>query len=98
MEQKSLLRVVVILLGLSYVLFAAAVPATRSLTSRKVDASVQDLLAKQEDLELKSIEEMSEFDQMQESVVEGRMMMVDTADYPPTGANRAHQPRSPGKA
>ncbi|KAI4348506.1 hypothetical protein L6164_009222 [Bauhinia variegata] len=97
MEQKSLLRVVVILLGLSYVLFAAAVPATRSLTSRKVDASVQDLLAK-EDLELKSIEEMSEFDQMQESVVEGRMMMVDTADYPPTGANRAHQPRSPGKA
>ncbi|KAI4301011.1 hypothetical protein L6164_034329 [Bauhinia variegata] len=98
MEQKALLRVVVvILLGLSYVAFAAAVPATRSLKSRKVDASVQDLLVK-EDLDLKTIEDVLELG-TQDRIVEGRMMMMNIADYPRTGPNPAHTPpKSPGKA
>ncbi|KAK7290683.1 hypothetical protein RIF29_05276 [Crotalaria pallida] len=95
MEKKALLWLLVILLGLSFVEYAAAVPATRSSMIGKLVPSVQDHHAK-EDLVmgLRNNEEL--FDMHEEGVVESRMML-DIADYPGTRPNPAHDPKAPGK-
>ncbi|RDX60127.1 hypothetical protein CR513_61762, partial [Mucuna pruriens] len=61
----------------------------------KIDAKGKITSKAHEDLvvDLRNREEL--FD-MKESLVEGRMIM-DIADYPPTGPNHSHTPKSPGK-
>ncbi|KAG5041920.1 hypothetical protein JHK87_005835 [Glycine soja] len=92
MENKALFRLLVILLALFFVVFVAAVPATRSSMIGKIDPLVQDHLAK-EDLVmwLRNSE-----DEMKEGTLETRMLM-DVVDYPGTRPNPAHYPKSPGK-
>nr|KYP63902.1 hypothetical protein KK1_018489 [Cajanus cajan] len=105
MEKKTLFRLLVILLGLSYVVFVAAVPATRSSMIGKMDPLVQDHLAKVLSLSLLicfNLQEdpvmglMNSKEDMKEGIVESRMM-VDIVDYPGTRPNPAHDPKSPGK-
>ncbi|KAK7396118.1 hypothetical protein VNO78_16898 [Psophocarpus tetragonolobus] len=92
MEKKTLFSLLVILLGLSFVVFAAAVPATRSSMIEKMDPLVQDHLAKEDPvMGLRNSEE-----DMKEGIVDSRMML-DVVDYPGTRPNPAHDPRSPGK-
>ncbi|TKY62840.1 hypothetical protein E2542_SST12700 [Spatholobus suberectus] len=94
MEKKTLFSLLVILLGLSCVVFAAAVPATRSSMIGKMDPLVQDHLAKEDQvMGLRNSEELLD---MKEGIIESRMM-VDITDYPGTKANPAHDPKSPGK-
>ncbi|XP_020218414.1 uncharacterized protein LOC109801715 [Cajanus cajan] len=92
MEKKTLFRLLVILLGLSYVVFVAAVPATRSSMIGKMDPLVQDHLAKEDPV----MGLMNSKEDMKEGIVESRMM-VDIVDYPGTRPNPAHDPKSPGK-
>ncbi|KAL2320528.1 hypothetical protein Fmac_029497 [Flemingia macrophylla] len=92
MEKKTLFRLLVVLLALSYVVFATAVPATRSSMIGKMDPIVQDHLAKEDPV----MGLMNSKEEMKEGIVESRMM-VDIADYPGTGPNPAHNPKSPGK-
>ncbi|CAJ1919302.1 unnamed protein product [Sphenostylis stenocarpa] len=84
-------RLLVILLVLSSVVFAAAVPATRSSMIGKMNPLVQDHLAKNPVMELSNSEE-----DMNKGTSESRMMM-DIVDYPGTKPNPAHDPKSPGK-
>ncbi|KAI4301006.1 hypothetical protein L6164_034324 [Bauhinia variegata] len=89
--QKLLL---LILLGFSFFLLSAAVPTTRSLLSNREESSVQTTQI-QVDLDFTNGEEM--FDMGKEFIVEGRMDM-ESADYPGTGANNRHEPKTPGRA
>ncbi|KAK7316033.1 hypothetical protein VNO77_34660 [Canavalia gladiata] len=93
MEKKALLKLLIVVLCLSYVVFAAAVPSTRSFMTSKVDPLVLDDQAKENLVNLSNSEE--QFD-MKEGVKEGRMTL-DITDYPPTGPNHSHTPKSPGK-
>ncbi|BAT84992.1 hypothetical protein LR48_Vigan03g199300 [Vigna angularis] len=92
METKPLSRLLVILLILSCVVFAAAVPATRSTIIGKKNPLVQDHLAKVDPVMGLSYSE----DDMKEEIAESRMLR-DIVDYPGTRPNPAHDPKSPGK-
>ncbi|CAL0322830.1 unnamed protein product [Lupinus luteus] len=94
MEKKALIRLLVILLGLSCIVYAGAVPATRSSMIKKIVPSVQDHQVKK-DLVVGLWNKDEEFD-MEEGVVESRMML-DVEDYPRTRPNPAHDPKPPGK-
>ncbi|KAJ4721347.1 putative Transmembrane protein [Melia azedarach] len=59
----------------------------------QVQVQVQDLLA-QEATEISDSEELLGVDQ---AYIEGRMDMEST-DYPGTGANNHHDPKTPGRA
>ncbi|XP_027353554.1 uncharacterized protein LOC113863949 [Abrus precatorius] len=93
MEKKALISLLVILLGLSCLVFVAAVPVTRSFMTGKMDPLVQHHLPK-EDLVM-GLTNNEELYDMKEGI-ESRMMM-DIADYPVTKPNPAHDPKSPGK-
>ncbi|KAL2335129.1 hypothetical protein Fmac_016342 [Flemingia macrophylla] len=86
------LRLFVILLGFSYVLSAFAIPATRSKNLNGEDTSVLPLA--QDALKLENGEEMLQVD-VEEGLVE-RREVLETQDYGGTGANKDHDPRSPG--
>ncbi|KAH7855842.1 hypothetical protein Vadar_029589 [Vaccinium darrowii] len=89
-HHKGILKLLVLFLGFSFVLSSAAVPASRSLKSFKDDPAVQDLLA-QGEMDMRIDGELSE------GYMEGRMVMEST-DYPGTGANDHHDPKTPGIA
>ncbi|KAF1886120.1 hypothetical protein Lal_00045349 [Lupinus albus] len=93
MEKKALIRLLVILLGLSCILYAGAVPATRSSMIRKMVPLVQDHQAT--DLVVGLWNKDEEFN-TEEGVVDSRMML-DVEDYPRTRPNPAHDPKPPGK-
>ncbi|KAI8562688.1 hypothetical protein RHMOL_Rhmol03G0054100 [Rhododendron molle] len=90
MEHRAVLKLLVLFLGFSFVLSSAAVPTSRSLKSFRDDPSVQDLLAEGE-MDMRIDGELSEV------FVEGRMDLEShtESDYPGTGANRNHDPKSP---
>ncbi|XP_022744330.1 uncharacterized protein LOC111295202 [Durio zibethinus] len=97
MENKGFVRLMLLFLGFSHLLLScSAVPTTRSLKSNKEllpSSSVQDFLA-QDVIKLSEAEELfGEGD----AVNEERMLMQST-DYPGTGANKNHDPKPPGKA
>ncbi|OMO67841.1 hypothetical protein CCACVL1_20281 [Corchorus capsularis] len=87
-------------LGFSYLLLScAAVPSTRSLKSNKElpsSSSVQDLLV-QDVMKLGEAEGL--FGESGNGAIsrEDRMLMEST-DYPGTGANKNHDPKTPGRA
>ncbi|KAI6696998.1 hypothetical protein NL676_017117 [Syzygium grande] len=86
-------RLLVLFLGFSCLLSSLAVPSTRSLkSSRKEDddeVSAPDLLAQD------GIMGMSEGGEI---VFMERRMEMESNDYPGTGANNHHDPRTPGRA
>uniref|UniRef100_A0A6N2KUS7 Uncharacterized protein n=1 Tax=Salix viminalis TaxID=40686 RepID=A0A6N2KUS7_SALVM len=93
MANKFFLEFLLLFLALSFVRSPVAVPTTRSLRSND-EIPVQDLLA-QDAVDL-SNGEMLVLD-MGEGYVEGRMDLQST-DYPGTGANNRHNPKTPGGA
>ncbi|KAE9590219.1 hypothetical protein Lal_00027828 [Lupinus albus] len=95
MIHKLPLLQLLILLIFSFVLSYATVPTTRrSLMLNKEKSSVQTTLL-QGDLVLKNGREM--FDVEEELNVKERMDL-ENADYPGTGANNRHDPKSPGRS
>ncbi|CAJ1947642.1 unnamed protein product [Sphenostylis stenocarpa] len=88
MEKKAL-KLWVVLLFLSYVVYAAAVPATRIPMTKSVEALLLEDHTKEE-------RNQKEVFETKEEAEEGRMIL-DIADYPPTGPNHSHTPKSPGK-
>ncbi|KAL9341963.1 hypothetical protein Peur_065288 [Populus x canadensis] len=88
------LRLLALLLALSFVLSSVAVPATRSLKSNEeIPSEVQDLLP--QDAVISTDGEM--LIDAGEGYIERRMDFEST-DYPGTGANNHHDPKTPGKA
>ncbi|KAJ6877409.1 hypothetical protein NC651_030216 [Populus alba x Populus x berolinensis] len=87
------LRLLALLLALSFLLSSVAVPATRSLKSNdEISSEVQDLLP--QDAVISTGGEM--LIDAGEGYIEGRMDLEST-DYPGTGANNHHDPKTPGK-
>ncbi|KAJ6693893.1 hypothetical protein OIU85_004660 [Salix viminalis] len=85
---------VLLILALSSVLSSVAVPATRSLKSNEeIPSEVQELLP-QDAVILTNGEMLID---VGKGYVEGRMDLEST-DYPGTGANNHHDPKTPGKA
>ncbi|KAL1357096.1 hypothetical protein HN51_009089 [Arachis hypogaea] len=83
------------LLLFSYVLSSSAVPITRSLSPTSEKSSIQTSLEEGTPESRNSESEM--FDLAQEFMtVEGRMDL-ESNDYPGTGANRNHDPKTPGR-
>ncbi|MED6123846.1 hypothetical protein PIB30_053373 [Stylosanthes scabra] len=91
MDEKKvvLIRLLVILIGLSLVVYTLAVPATRSsMIMGKMEFSVQDQhLNNKEDV----VDEKEEGEEL-----EGRMIL-EISDYRSPGANHAHDPKCCGK-
>ncbi|KAJ9185732.1 hypothetical protein P3X46_005329 [Hevea brasiliensis] len=82
-------------LGFSFVLSSLAVPSTRSLKSSEGNpSSVQDFLT-QDAVDLNIGEEQAL--DLGEGYINGRVDLEST-DYPGTGANNHHDPKTPGKA
>ncbi|KAJ0013705.1 hypothetical protein Pint_20733 [Pistacia integerrima] len=98
MELRAFLRLLVLFLGFSYVLSSTLVTATRSLKSNYENAfSVQDLLPQDAmDLSESSEQVMFGMEQQEGDEVERRMDFEST-DYPGTGANNHHDPKTPGR-
>ncbi|XP_015867762.4 uncharacterized protein LOC107405246 [Ziziphus jujuba] len=97
MVQKLLLTLllVLLLLGFSNLLYSSAIPTTRVLKSTMEDSSSPQSLLVQSEVQLEDGEEL--FEVGEEGFYEGRMVMENT-DYPGTGANNHHDPRTPGRA
>ncbi|GMI79018.1 hypothetical protein HRI_001571100 [Hibiscus trionum] len=92
MENKASVRSILLFLGFSFLLLlsCAAVPTTRSLKPDKVKefpSSVQDLLS-QDVMKLSEAEEL----------FNGERLLMESTDYPGTGANKNHDPKTPGRA
>ncbi|KAF9661232.1 hypothetical protein SADUNF_Sadunf19G0046800 [Salix dunnii] len=107
MAHKFFLKLLVLFLALSSVRSPVAAPTTRSLKSNDgIPLVVQDMLAQVIPPSLPlchagdavdlSNGEMLVLD-MGEGYVEGRMDLQST-DYPGTGANNRHNPKTPGGA
>ncbi|KAA8518348.1 hypothetical protein F0562_015769 [Nyssa sinensis] len=90
MEHKAFLRLLVLFLFLSFVLSTAAVPTSRSLKSIEEDPTAQDFLA-QGVMDMKTDGEL-----LERQFIEGRMDL-ESNDYPGTGANNHHDPKTPGR-
>uniref|UniRef100_A0A2P2KYL1 Uncharacterized protein MANES_09G136400 n=1 Tax=Rhizophora mucronata TaxID=61149 RepID=A0A2P2KYL1_RHIMU len=94
MVHKGLLGLVMLFLVCSHVLSSVAVPATRSLLSNEENpSSAQDFLVQ----DAPDLNDGDELTDVGEGISEGRMDMEST-DYPGTGANNHHDPRTPGRA
>ncbi|KAJ4721343.1 Calcium-transporting ATPase 9, plasma membrane-type-like protein [Melia azedarach] len=93
MEKKTFLKLLVLFLGFSYVLSSTATRVLRSENENASQIQVQDLHA-QEAMELSDSEELLGGDQ---AYIERRMDMENT-DYIGTGANKDHDPKTPGRA
>ncbi|CAK7341587.1 unnamed protein product [Dovyalis caffra] len=94
MAHKSSLKLLVLSLAFSFVLSSVAVPATRSLKSNdEIPPAVQEILA-QDAVDLTDGEMLLD---VGEGYIEGRMDLGST-DYPGTGANNHHDPKTPGRA
>ncbi|KAJ4841133.1 hypothetical protein Tsubulata_007652 [Turnera subulata] len=93
----GLVGLLVLFLAFSCVLSSLAVPTTRSLklsSEENPSSQVQDVMS-QDVMELSLGEEI--LDDATEGYIEGRMDLEST-DYPGTGANNHHDPRTPGRA
>ncbi|MBA0678333.1 hypothetical protein Goari_019687 [Gossypium aridum] len=80
---STLFRLLVVLLGLSHIIFSNAVPVTRTGTLMH-GSQVQQL---QENTHLVTVEKSSDGE-----IIKGRMF-AELNDYPGSGANNRHTPR-----
>ncbi|XP_059646461.1 uncharacterized protein LOC132293137 [Cornus florida] len=93
MEHTYFLRLLVLFLGFSFVLYSVAIPTSRSVKPIKEEVSVQDLLA-QDIMDLRIDGEI-----LEERLIKGRMdMEKKETDYPGTEASNNHDPKAPGTA
>ncbi|KAG4912780.1 hypothetical protein AAZX31_19G106200 [Glycine max] len=93
MSFKSPLQLlIIILLVFSFVVSSAALQTTRRLLPNKEKLSTQITSDKGVE-ELRNGEEM--LDMAEEFMVEGRIDL-ESNDYPGTGANNRHDPKTPG--
>ncbi|KAL1352337.1 hypothetical protein HN51_016322 [Arachis hypogaea] len=93
MEKKVVLvRLLVILLGLmSLLVYALAVPATRSsMIMEKMEFSVQDQLVTKDLVTTGAVEKIDEKEEGEESE---ERMILEISDYRSPGANHAHDPK-----
>ncbi|CAL0321624.1 unnamed protein product [Lupinus luteus] len=93
-HKLPLLQLIIVLMIYSFVLSSAIVPTTRSLQLNKEKSSVQTTLV-QGDLVLKNGREMID---VEEELMVRERMDLENADYPGTGPNNRHDPKSPGRA
>ncbi|XAR69548.1 hypothetical protein NMG60_11001179 [Bertholletia excelsa] len=94
MDRKAFLPLLLFLfLGFSFIISSAAVPTSRRLKSLNDAPSVQDLLAQGEMDHMRKDGELAEAEEL---MIEGRMDLQSN-DYPGTGANNHHDPKSPGR-
>ncbi|KAK7336324.1 hypothetical protein VNO77_16861 [Canavalia gladiata] len=94
MKFKSPLQFLIILLIFSFVLSCSHVQTTRSLLPNREKISTQTTSIEGAE-NYKNGEEM--FDMVEELMVEGRIDL-ESNDYPGTGANNRHDPKTPGRA
>ncbi|OWM78842.1 hypothetical protein CDL15_Pgr003013 [Punica granatum] len=88
-------RVLVLLLCFSHLLLSSlAVPATRSLNS----VAPEEEASSNQDMAPAYQEEGMDTLGVWDGLVEGRMEMEESTDYPGAGANHRHDPKSPGTA
>ncbi|KAE8660049.1 Cyclin/Brf1-like TBP-binding protein, putative isoform 1 [Hibiscus syriacus] len=94
MENKAFVRLLLLFVGFSYLLLCAAVPTTRRLKSNKeLPSSVQYLPAE-------DVMKLSEGEELLEEAygLNGERLLLESTDYPGTGANKNHDPKTPGRA
>ncbi|WOH06281.1 hypothetical protein DCAR_0625706 [Daucus carota subsp. sativus] len=95
MNSSSLRQLLLLLLAFSLLLSTtAAVPTSRSLKSIKDTSALQGL--HDENWLVQVMANNGELLVVEEIAMEGRMDLENT-DYPGTGANNRHDPRSPGR-
>ncbi|XP_020276580.1 uncharacterized protein LOC109850907 isoform X1 [Asparagus officinalis] len=90
-KKKALFRLFALLLCCSYLVSLNAAPLSRSTTLQSISGYNQQGASAQEAMTT---------DQMateEEAFGEGRMSL-EVDDYPGSGANNRHDPKSPGKA
>ncbi|KAL1352323.1 hypothetical protein HN51_016313 [Arachis hypogaea] len=96
-HKAPLLQLFITLLLFSYVLSSLAVPTTRSLSPRSEKSSIQTSLEEFQGTPESRNSESEMFDSAKEFMtVEGRMDL-ESNDYPGAGANRNHDPKTPGR-
>ncbi|KAK7380799.1 hypothetical protein VNO78_33318 [Psophocarpus tetragonolobus] len=91
---SNFLKLLLILLGFSYVLSVYAIPATRTKNLNGEDTSVVPLA--QSALKLEDGEELMVKIHVEKEGLMERREDLETQDYGGTGANRDHDPKAPG--
>ncbi|XP_068657819.1 uncharacterized protein [Aristolochia californica] len=86
MEQRRLLALLIMFMGFSHLISVRAVPISRGFVSENQDPSVE-ILEQMNDEEVMPLEE---------DFVHGRME-IESTDYPGSGANNRHDPKTPGR-
>ncbi|KAG9458524.1 hypothetical protein H6P81_003032 [Aristolochia fimbriata] len=87
MEHRQLLALLIIFMGFSHLVSVRAVPASRSfvlLGNRDPLGEILDQMSTEEAMLL------------EEDFVRGRMD-IESTDYPGSGANNRHDPKTPGR-
>ncbi|XP_062113487.1 uncharacterized protein LOC133824576 [Humulus lupulus] len=100
MVPKTLL-ITILFLGLSsHILFSDAIPVTRSFSLNKFTSLAEHKVPlKQNWLDLRNGEEVFGLEENEgKYLIQGRMDLETTLDYPGTGANKNHDPKPPGAA
>ncbi|OIW06462.1 hypothetical protein TanjilG_05233 [Lupinus angustifolius] len=93
-HKLPLLQFLIVLMIFSFLLSSATVPTARRLLLNNEKSSVQTTQV-QGDLVLKNRREMID---VEEELKVKERMDLENADYPGTGANNRHDPKSPGRA
>ncbi|KAK7271124.1 hypothetical protein RJT34_26763 [Clitoria ternatea] len=88
----NFLRLLLFLLGFLYVFSVCAIPATRTKNLSGEDISVMPSVQLQGALKLENQEILVD---VEEGLME-RRVDLETQDYGGTGANKDHDPKSPG--
>ncbi|CAI8595210.1 unnamed protein product [Vicia faba] len=89
--EKNFSLVFVILLSFSYLLHVSSIPTTRTKNLNFVDASVFPSFSQEN-----SFMEMENSEKMMEERLLGRRVDLELHDYEGPGANKEHDPKSPG--
>ncbi|KAK7266979.1 hypothetical protein RIF29_19641 [Crotalaria pallida] len=94
MTHNSPLQWLIVLIIFSFVLSSAAVPTTRSLLSNTEKSSFQATLVEGA-LEFRNERKMLV---VEEELMVKERMVLESSDYPGTGANNRHDPKTPERA
>ncbi|XP_043698364.1 uncharacterized protein LOC122649069 [Telopea speciosissima] len=93
-HKRALLRFLILFLGFSYAFSSISIPQSAAyLKSDNEDTSIQEFVEQDLMDERNYGEELLEFDE----AIRGRMV-IESDDYPGTGANNHHDPKSPGRS
>ncbi|XP_042512740.1 uncharacterized protein LOC122087611 [Macadamia integrifolia] len=96
MEHRALLRFLILFLGFSYVVSSLPIPQSSAF----LKSGYEEYTPIQEFMEQGLMDERNYGGkglELDEAIIRGRMD-IETNDYPGTGANNNHDPRSPGRS